>query len=334
MKGKHKVVIKNNRLHYEFEIKRNITIIKGDSATGKTTLINMIRQFTNLGNSSGIELVCDVPCRVLEGIDWQIILHNISGNIIFIDEENAFIKTEQFAKAVRESDNYFVLITRAYLPMLAYSIKEVYSMHVSGKYATLNNEYEITVNELQNVYSSTLSYPPRLITPDYVLCEDSNSGLEMFHALAEKVSAECHSAHGKSNIPEKVLDFEENKTYLIIVDGAAYGPEMGATVRYIEDHFNCYLYAPESFEWLLLKVMFSKDPMIYRILKNPSDYTESTKYLSWERYFTHVLEEHTKGTELEYHKKKLNKQYLYAKAMKILSKFLLASNINFDRCMV
>lgn len=37
--------------------------------------------------------------------------------------------------------------------------------------------------------------------------------------------------------------------------------------------------------------------------ENPSDYTESTKYLSWERYFTHVLEEHTKGTELEYHKK-------------------------------
>ena len=35
MKGKHKVVIKNNRLHYEFEIKRTITIIKGDSATGK-----------------------------------------------------------------------------------------------------------------------------------------------------------------------------------------------------------------------------------------------------------------------------------------------------------
>lgn len=48
----------------------------------------------------------------------------------------------------------------------------------------------------------------------------------------------------------------------------------------------------------------------------------------------HVLEEHTKETELEYHKKKLNKQYLYAKAMKILSRFLLNSNINFDRCMV
>ena len=126
MKGKHKVVIKDNRLHYEFEIKRNITIIKGDSATGKTTLINMIRQFTNLGNSSGIELVCDVPCRVLEGIDWQIILHNISGNIIFIDEENA--------KAVRESDNYFVLITRENLYNLPYSVEEIYGLHSSGKY--------------------------------------------------------------------------------------------------------------------------------------------------------------------------------------------------------
>ena len=67
MRGKHRVIVQNNRLHYEFEIKRNITIIRGDSATGKTTLINMLRQAENLGNSSGIEVSCDVPCRILEG---------------------------------------------------------------------------------------------------------------------------------------------------------------------------------------------------------------------------------------------------------------------------
>lgn len=59
------------------------------------------------------------------------------------------MRSEKFASIVNSADNYFVLITRAYLPMLAYSIKEVYSMHVSGKYVTLNNEYEITVNELK-----------------------------------------------------------------------------------------------------------------------------------------------------------------------------------------
>ena len=67
MKGKYRVVVQNNRLHYEFEIRRNITIIQGDSATGKTTLINMLRQAENLGRSSGVDVVCEVPCRVLEG---------------------------------------------------------------------------------------------------------------------------------------------------------------------------------------------------------------------------------------------------------------------------
>ena len=73
MRGKHRVIVQNNRLHYEFEIKRNITIIRGDSATGKTTLINMLRQAENLGNSSGIEVSCDVPCRILEGSNWKLI---------------------------------------------------------------------------------------------------------------------------------------------------------------------------------------------------------------------------------------------------------------------
>ena len=84
MKGKHKIVVKNNRVHYEFEIKRNITIIQGDSATGKTTLINMLRQAENLGESSGIDVISDVPCRVLEGKNWKIILENSLGNICLL----------------------------------------------------------------------------------------------------------------------------------------------------------------------------------------------------------------------------------------------------------
>ena len=96
MKGKHKVIVQNNRLHYELKIKRNITIIQGDSATGKTTLIDMIRQAFNLGISSGIEVVCDVPCRTLEGQDWKLILQSLSGYILFIDEENAFTPLYNF----------------------------------------------------------------------------------------------------------------------------------------------------------------------------------------------------------------------------------------------
>ena len=42
MKGKYHIVVQNNRLRYEMDIRRNITIIRGDSATGKTKLINLL----------------------------------------------------------------------------------------------------------------------------------------------------------------------------------------------------------------------------------------------------------------------------------------------------
>ena len=112
MTGRYRIIVQNRRLHYALEIKRNITIIQGDSATGKTTLIDMLRQYMNLQESSGIHVDCAKPCRILEGPDWELILKNLSGYIIFIDEGNSFITSQRFAEMVKGSDNYFVLITR------------------------------------------------------------------------------------------------------------------------------------------------------------------------------------------------------------------------------
>lgn len=36
MKGSYHIIVQNKRIRYEFDIRRNITIIRGDSATGKT----------------------------------------------------------------------------------------------------------------------------------------------------------------------------------------------------------------------------------------------------------------------------------------------------------
>lgn len=38
MRGTYRVSVQNKRIWYDFEIKRNITIIRGDSATGNTAL--------------------------------------------------------------------------------------------------------------------------------------------------------------------------------------------------------------------------------------------------------------------------------------------------------
>ena len=170
MKGLHKVIVQNNRLHYEFEIRRNITIIQGNSATGKTTLINMLRQAENLGVDSGVDVSCDVSCRVLEGRNWKVILENISKSIIFIDEENTFINTEEFASAIQNSDNYYVLITRENLYNLPYSVEEIYGLYSSGKYQNTRKVYQ----QMYRIYSDEDVLP---IKPEKIIVEDSNSGL-------------------------------------------------------------------------------------------------------------------------------------------------------------
>lgn len=75
MKGKYRIIVENKKIRYDFEVKRNITIIKGDSATGKTTLADMISEYEENGADSGIRLAYDrnvIFCRGDIGkLYWQ-----------------------------------------------------------------------------------------------------------------------------------------------------------------------------------------------------------------------------------------------------------------------
>ena len=305
MKGKYKVIVRNNKLHYEFEIKRNITIIQGDSATGKTTLINMLRQAENLGESSGVDVLSNVPCRILEGVSWKLILQNTAGAIFFIDEENAFINTEEFAAEVRGSDNYFVLITRENLYNLPYSVEEIYGLYASGRYQNTKKIYQ----QMYRIYSDIQELP---IKPELFIVEDSNSGYEFFKAVSDERNLECESAGGKSNIFSKIKNVI-NREVCVIADGAAIGPEMNGLYEISHKKKNIHLYLPESFEWIVLKSGLIDDREIRKILETPELFIDSKKYFSWERFFTNLLIEKTKNSYLQYRKSAINKTYLHSK---------------------
>ena len=68
MKGKHKIEVRSGRVVFTIELERNITILRGDSATGKTTLVEMLQAYETYGRQSGGTVSCDKPCRVLLGI--------------------------------------------------------------------------------------------------------------------------------------------------------------------------------------------------------------------------------------------------------------------------
>lgn len=311
MTGSYEIIVKNRRLQYKFTIHRNITILNGDSATGKTTLIDMIQAFQDNAEASGVSISSNCNCKVLSANNWELNLSTIKNSIIFIDEGNPFINSKTFAEAVKASSNYFVIATRNNLFTLPYSITEIYGIkNVSA------NKYQETkrlYSSFYNLYERNTLTP---LKPELVIVEDSKSGYQFFKYVCNQFKINCISAAGKSKIYSEIIK-SNNDNILVIADGAAFGAEI-ENIMSLTRIKNLGIYLPESFEWLILNSGLIKDSKIKNILKNPSDFIESQKYFSWEVFFTDLLKKSTNGTYLEYSKSKLNPAYLQDKETKMI----------------
>ena len=310
MKGLHRVVIQNKRIRYDFTLRRNLTVLRGDSATGKTALIDMVREYINNGVASSIELTCDKSCQVVEGATWQGQLSVIRDSIVFIDEGNAFVSSDEFARSIRTTDNYYVIVSREGLSNLPYSIEEIYGIRNAGKYGGLKQVY----NAFYRIYGrDSLTND---ITPEVLITEDSNAGFQFFDRVCEE-SINCQAASGKANILKQVKDFGE-QMILVVADGAAFGSEMDRVMTYVRSHTNVRVFLPESFEWMILDSGLIHAPELKEILAEPSNYIESSDYFSWERYFTRLLTETTQGSYLQYSKSNINPAYLGQRSVKMI----------------
>ena len=313
MKGIHRIIVQNKRVKYDFELRRNITVLRGDSATGKTNLIEMIREYANNGSSSSIKLTCDKPCHILEGATWLGQLSVMKDSIVFIDEGNPFVLTNEFASSIRQTDNYYVIVSRESLPNLPYSIEEIYGIRLSRKYGGLKQIY----NEFYHFYGRQL--PQEETHPDTIITEDSNAGYQFFSGICpEEIT--CISANGKTNILGRIKEGSSAQCILVIADGAAFGSEMNRLDFYMREHANIRIFLPESFEWMILSSGLVKSSNLASILDSPSDFIESSEYFSWERFFTHLLIDITQNTHFQYSKSKLNSSYLSETGIKAILK--------------
>lgn len=246
MKGIHSITVQNKRIRYQFELKRNITVIRGDSATGKTTLIDMIQEYYEEGEESGIFLQCDKECAVISSNRrWKQELAGVEDSIVFIDEGNKFVFDIEFASYIKSTDNYYVIVTREGIPTLPYSVKEIYRIRNSGKYGNLKQIY----NEFYPFY--TVKEDSQIDKKEMIITENSNSGYQFFDSVSKDFGIKCETANGKSNIFSELQYLNKEKKerkILIIADGAAFGSEIEKIekMRRLNNQIDLYIFRSKA----------------------------------------------------------------------------------------
>jgi len=318
MRGIQHIEVSNRKVKFKFDLYRNITIVRGDSGTGKTTLYSMIADYTRLKAASGVNVSSGKPCVALLDMDWRNQLQSISDSIVFIDEGAAYISSAEFASAVKRSDNDYVIFSREPLHELPYSVEEIYEIKTSGRYHTFKKMYSV-----QAMHRYT--HAPRGKRDDFrvLLTEDAQAGYQFFEQYFHNTQVRCVSAESNSAIFKWLHEHPQEKV-LIVADGAAFGSEMGRVMTLCQAHPGAFqLCLPESFEWLILKSGLIKTENLERVLAEPSEYVESAEYFSWENFFTAYLIQNTVGTPFHYQKNKINLVYVQEGNRKRIAKEIL-----------
>ncbi len=173
MKGVHWFKIGNNHVQFNIRLKRKVTIIKGDSGTGKTTLVDFIRQYLESqvsGDDSGLSFSTNINRIIILNkgdIDWQIKVRNASGALLVADEGVRYLFSRAFSGIFNNIDCYLLCVTRenTKLGCLNYAISDIYGL-------TTKRNGEIYQTELYNLYKDNVED----FKADEVITEDSGSG--------------------------------------------------------------------------------------------------------------------------------------------------------------
>ena len=145
--------------------------------------VQQVAAYQENGEASGVTVISKKQCTVLTGIRWQENLSLIHDSIVFIDEGDKFVASEDFAKAIKNTDNYYVIATRTPLFNLPYSVKEIYGIkNVSG------NRFQGTKRLYAEFYPLCRVDTDISLKPDLVITEDSKRFSVSYRSGKRKIS--------------------------------------------------------------------------------------------------------------------------------------------------
>lgn len=301
MKGRFSLEIESRRVIYQLSLERKVTVIKGNSGTGKTSMIRILSDYVELGKDSGVHIrkSSDYDIKILENrTDWHQELEQAHNCIMFVDEDVRYLYDKNFQSVFQGADCYIVIISRSGMfQQLPYAISSIYELQTRKNGKT-------SVVQMYRIYHERFEES----SASHVITEDSNAGYEMMQKV---FTCPVDSANGNSNVLHCLVQcLADYPKIAVLVDGAAFGGYISAVMKLSRIRNNVTVLAPESFEYLLLKTYafekFAADELTYTW-----KYCDSRYFLTWERYFTDLLAKIAEQNYgFQYSKRKLHTFFL------------------------
>lgn len=148
-------------------------------------------------------------------------LKRITGSVIVIDEGYALMRQRNTASILRESDNYFIIISRKPIDYLPLCVENLYEMCTSGREHWITPKYTVSDRRL-------------FLGVEFLLTEDSGSGLEFFKQHYEIPTGSAHSKSEIVNCLEKMESSFSN--ILVVYDSAAFAYQKGILDHWVSHH--------------------------------------------------------------------------------------------------
>lgn len=243
------IYIETKKINYQMEFYGKYNMFMGESATGKTSLCNIISSYNSAklnGEFTRIKLEASHDIIVVHNDSDETILKDKENKIILIDEDSNLLHRYDTGTLLQNSNNYFVIICRKLLDYIPVSVDNIYYF-----------EKENGTNKARNLYKRF--HETNFGKTELIITEDSKSGKKFFEEYFGQIRIE--SAESKSQIA-LTLEHEiltGSNHILVVYDAAAFGYQFGSlmdtlakykdiNIRVLDwESFECYLLGSDIF---------------------------------------------------------------------------------------
>jgi hypothetical protein len=286
--------VKADNLTWSIPIKRRITIIRGDSGTGKTTLVDIISD--NDSNAATVSFPLQIS--VVTTGTWEDVMATAVNRLIVFDELEA-VTTSKFANLIKETENkgnYYLIFSRENIGTESYSMLNIAVSSIL-RFVTSNDG----LNHYTEEYYNLLNTGADDKYCDKVVIEDRLAGKQFFKCIFGK---NIIAAGSKSQIVPTIFELLSNNPCCIyvVVDMASFGCHMDSfydEILYFYGNNVCFDPRYECFEELLANTNYGRKlPIVNDELADV--YTFANKFISWEVYFEDLISRATNGTVLHH----------------------------------